>query len=786
MKHSLAEFLMLGAVAISATDAVAQAVTDRGSGGDELGEVIVTAQKRSEKLLDVPITITAATGPQLVSLGVASTRDLAKVTPGFTAAGGYGNSTTFTLRGVGFVDFTIGSLPSVGVYVDQAPLTFPIMANGTLFDLERVEVLKGPQGILFGQNSTAGAINYIVKKPTKAAEAGFRGSFGRFETGELEGYISGPVTDTLSMRFSMLGALSGPWQESYTRDDEIGRTRKLGARLQFQWEPGVNFRSLVTLESWIDRSEPQMTQIFGYNPQVPATVLPELLAVPFPRNPDNRTANWSPDPHQAFLGVTSIPEGQHWHHDDTFHHITVRADWDIAPSTTFTSLTSVARVKVNDLDDIEGSAFSLLTRLTYGSFKTFDQEFRLAGQQDRFNYVIGANAQIAPARENTLADTNDVSTRYFGPYTVNSSSQETNQEHRTFSAFGNVEWHVLDKLNFSTGVRYTHVKHILTDSCIKDVGDGALAGAFGWLSDQITGALGLPSRAATFLPGGCATIGPDFASYVGNLSFSEHNIAWRENLSWMPNDNTQFYGSVSRGYKSGSYLHTAAIFYDQLTQPVKQEQNTAYEVGFKALMLDRTVQMDAAAFYYDLVNKQLMGTFNNPFIGVIPLLANMPKSRAFGFDLALNWIPFAGLTLSAAGNYNDTKILSHLLLPNYMGTIGDVYGHSFNFAPRWSGVADAEYDWRSNGRTLFFGSSGLYNSVTNAELSSASVMRIKAYTTLDLRAGIRVIDDRWEARIWGRNVTNTTYWTAINTIGDTLSRYMGRPATYGVEFSYRF
>lgn len=223
------------------------------------GEIVVTAQKREQRLSDVPISINTASGEELQDLGVSRTDDLAKIAPGFTAArAAQSGSVIYSLRGLGLNDATLGSLPSVSVYSDEASLPFSFMAQGPLLDLERVEVLKGPQGLLFGQNSSAGAINFIANKPTSEFEAGVRASFGRFDTIEAEAYVSGPVSETLSGRLALSGNRSGPWQKSFTRDDEIGDAKRVAGRLQLQWEPAADLRMLLNLNGWIDKSEPQM------------------------------------------------------------------------------------------------------------------------------------------------------------------------------------------------------------------------------------------------------------------------------------------------------------------------------------------------------------------------------------------------------------------------------------------------------------------------------------------------------------------------------------------------
>jgi outer membrane receptor protein involved in Fe transport len=183
-------------------------------------EIVVTANKRQENINKVGLTITAVSGTQLAERKVSSLEDIASLVPGLAYSPSTANTPIFTLRGVGFNESSLGVYPAVSVYIDQAPLSFPVLASHSAYDLERVEVLKGPQGTLFGQNSTGGAINYIAAKPTRTFEAGGDISYGRFNQVEGNAYISGPITDTLRGRISITGLNSDPWQYSVSRGDK--------------------------------------------------------------------------------------------------------------------------------------------------------------------------------------------------------------------------------------------------------------------------------------------------------------------------------------------------------------------------------------------------------------------------------------------------------------------------------------------------------------------------------------------------------------------------------------
>jgi len=186
---------------------------------DTIGEIIVTAQKRSERLSDVPLSITAATGDQLTREGITDVAGLEKIVPGFTYQDSSYGTPIFSIRGVGFYDTSVGVSPAVSIYLDQVPLPYSSMARGVSFDLERVEALKGPQGTLFGQNSTGGAINYIAAKPTKDTTEGFDLDYGRFNSVNMQAFVSGSLAPNLQARIAARYEYRDDWQIGYAPND---------------------------------------------------------------------------------------------------------------------------------------------------------------------------------------------------------------------------------------------------------------------------------------------------------------------------------------------------------------------------------------------------------------------------------------------------------------------------------------------------------------------------------------------------------------------------------------
>lgn len=260
------------------------------------GEIVVTAQRREQALTDVGISVSVIQTDAIAERGVVNAADLSKVVAGFTAADSSLNVPIYTLRGVGFNEGSLGANATVGVYVDEVPLAYPAMTQGALLDLQRVEVLKGPQGTLYGQNSTGGTINYIANKPTDTPEGALAISYARFNTMRGQAAVGGALTETLKARIAADFTLGGNWQRSVTRPgDELGQANRGAARALLNWEPTPALTIDLNLNGWYDKSDTQALALSGFFPQRPANIplLPQVFNSPFaPEDP--RAADWTP------------------------------------------------------------------------------------------------------------------------------------------------------------------------------------------------------------------------------------------------------------------------------------------------------------------------------------------------------------------------------------------------------------------------------------------------------------------------------------------------------------
>lgn len=732
-------------------------------------DIIVTAQKRSQSINDVPLSITAASGDQLRTAGITSTADLAKIVPGLTAQPSPLNTPVYTLRGVGYFEFSLAASPTVAVYTDEVALPFSAMTKAAALDVERVEVLKGPQGTLFGQNTTGGAINYVAAKPTDTFEAGTDISFGRFNTLDTQAFLSGPLTDNLRARLAVRTIQGDDWQKNYTRDDSIGARNEMQGRLLLDWTPTSNLTITVNLNGWIDKSDSQAPQLIGAKPNVPANTALADAINNYPLAPRNaRAADWRPGTKLA--------------HDDYFMQGALRGDLELG-DITLTSITAYERYKTRSAQDFDGSSLVAADVFSSGHINTFSQELRLSGKTDRLIWIVGGNYESDRTLDNNTYLNEDSSTSVVAGLKGTGVDNFSRQNIETKAIFGNLEYEIADGLTAQVGARYTKSDRSFA-GCGKETDPARGFGdIFEFLQTVITPTLPV----IPIGPGQCYTFDSNFRPIITpfEAELNEDNISWRGSLSYKTGNNGLLYATVSKGYKAGSFPTVPAGSTDELL-PVTQESLVAYELGFKQSLFDRALQLTGAAFYYDYRNKQIRGRKINPVFGPLEALVQIPKSRVYGAELTASARPVDGLDLSISATYLDTKIQRFEGF-NTIGVLSDFSGFSFPFSPKWSVVGDAGYSFPLNDRLDgAIGASFTHNSATTASIGNVPQLAIDDYTLVDARVGVRTSDGKWSFDLWGRNIFNEYYWTSANAGTDTYIRFTGRPATYGATLSFRY
>jgi outer membrane receptor protein involved in Fe transport len=807
-------------------------------------EIVVTAQKREESIHEVGMSIQAATGERLHELGITETSELFKVVTGFNSNVTYYGTPIYTIRGVGFQDTSLAAGPTVSVYIDEMPLPFSVMTQGAVLDLQRVEALKGPQGTLFGQNATGGAINYIANKPTPEFEAGVQASYGRFDTADVTGVVSGPISESLRYRVAARAVNSGSWQKSYTRDltlppdpywTDNGRSYRLdsghggqelyNARAALLWEPSDRLSALFTASGFIDEGDSQMPQLFGFAPLNPINTLNPLVA-DYPLAPaNNRAADWGPCVNVSGGSPANVSGDVNLSNrlydncepaarDNDYYATTLRLDYGLNEDLTLTSLTSWQKFTRDQRLESDSTIYQDYESYQTGYLEAFFQELRLAGSiAGSGNWVVGANYEYTSTWDSFLQSygiSTAVPTMVLTATPLGPTNPNNRQTTDTYAIFGNVEYPVMDNVSLQGGLRYTNQKRDYR-GCGNDGGDGTWADISAEIQTVLQIVLGHPVVGGLDVgPGNCGTTGPAPTFHPIASGFTdeldEDNVSWRVGVNWETAPGRLLYANVSQGYKSGSFPTVATSAVIQL-EPATQEDLLAYEVGTKLRLAEGTLQLNAAAFYYDYTDKQILGAIADFVFGSLPALVNVPESHVVGGELALEWYPLDGLRLAPSISYAKSEIDGEFR--NFDPFFGpsnpdtkDFSGEPFPNAPKWQGNMDAQYEWSlANGWIAFVGANLNYQSETKGffydrcEEPGVSCTRtdvpglvgdpdlvINDRALLDLRAGVD--GDGWSVWAWGRNVTDRHYWNQAQHVNDVLVRFTGMPRTYGVTVSF--
>ncbi|NIB40548.1 TonB-dependent receptor [Pseudomaricurvus alkylphenolicus] len=791
-------------------------------GHAQLEEIVVTAQKITQSVNDVGITVNAFTGDTIKDMGVASAEDIAAFTPGLTVSSpGATGVPVYTIRGVGFQDITTTSSSTVGLYFDEVAIPYTVMSRGALFDVERVEVLKGPQGDLYGRNTTAGQINYISKKPTHEFEAGFTASYGRFDVLDFEGFVSGGLTESAQARVAIKSTQSNRgWQQSVSRPgDELGEKDTLGIRTLLSLDLAENASVLLKLHYVDDQSDNQaQTPYDGRQVGLAETGAPYRplndYVLPgganFGQTPpwyslgDNRAADWTNSWTNPVTGEThSLRPGR----DNQLKGFSAKLEWNLG-DITLTSISAYDDFERLETNDVDGGAFSVQENINGTDLEVFSQELRLSSQTDRLLWIAGVYFSKDEADEFYnffMADSifGDGSAAWglptpFAAFPIRRLHTKYQQETESRAVFGHLEYNITEPLRLTLGLRYTEEERDWS-GCTFDAGDMGLSGFW-------NGAIG-----ATLGAGACGTLDDtagaptNIANVIGTADVNDAFHPFKTDIStekWMGKIGLDYavtedfliYGTLATGFKSGGFNGNNSNTTTQL-EPYDPEELTSLELGVKATLLDRTLQLNAAVFHYDYKDKQESERAIT-FVGAIGGLGNVDESEIQGAELDIQWAPVEGLSVNLGAAYLNTEIKKWItpVSGDFDFATGtavnvvtvDASGSGLPQAPEWSYNAMARYEWPV-GEQLVLEVSADINFTDETPDPVREQNSLDDYTLVNARVGISDTEGQWRLLLWSRNLTDEYYYTgAFGGTNGGYVRSVGLPRTYGVSLEYDF
>lgn len=733
-------------------------------------EVVVTAQKRSQSVNDIGVSASAFAGDSLRDYGVDSPVDLGNHTPGLiTVNATSGGTPIFAIRGIGLDDFSANNSSGVGVYTDEVFASSPAYLGGRLFDIERVEVLKGPQGTLYGKNTTGGAINFISNKPTDEFEAYTELSLARHNTRELTAVVSGPLSEGLRGRLAFNGVRGDGWQTDINTGREFGDQDRGILRGLLGFDLGSDGEVLLKAYYSEDKSTPASPHAEGVDIVLGG---PSFSVLNSPRDPSRVT-------------VGDLPVFR----DESGQGLSVKINYAF-DAFDLVSISAWDSYERQVLDNYDGGAHSATDLGQNNNLEQWSQELRFVGDNSEgFNWIAGVNVSREEVDVRDFFDDSILLSDSVAIDGVLNPSEISNrgddqfiadyiQETDSYGLYFHTETDLDNDFKLIAGLRYSYDD--------RSFNGAATNLSFGEL---------LPVTSL-------------------NESHDEEAVTGKIGIDWFVHQDLLLFANVATSYKSGIF-YGGAVVDSSAWSYIGPESVLSYELGFKWTGFDGSMQLNGALFRMDYTDRQSLLTFVSDdfsnLLGVAVVdttLANVPESRTQGFEMDLNWLPMDGLTVQAGLSYLDTEVTEAPTITDLRGinpdpSINDAAilagggfvdalgaplsaGSDLSQAPQWSYNGLLAYEFNvSDGLIVRMQSSYSWVDKQFAQLADSNA-QYGPVRALNARISVEQNDGRWQLSLWGRNLEDKASETYAFTgfAGRTVYRQQG--ATYGLSLRYNF
>jgi outer membrane receptor protein involved in Fe transport len=828
---------VIGALACTTVWATAPALGQQTTQTDEntrtVETIIVTAQKREQSLQDVPIVVTAVSEQLLQDTGVKDIKDLTILTPGLLVTSTSNESiTTARIRGIGTVGDNAGLESSVGVVIDGVYRPRNGVGFGDLGELERIEVLKGPQGTLFGKNTSAGVINVVSKRPTFDFGANVELTVGDYNAREAAASLNVPFAETVAGRLYVAsrqrdGYLDvrpgpGPRNDNEDNDRDFVTTR---GQLLIQASEALDIRFTA---DYTDRNEHCCAA-----PQAILTPTAGVLAVLNALQPNSFRNPADPFDRLAYSNRSTKQSVE-----DKGASMEINWDTPMLGGTTLTSITGWRDWETINGQDADFTTVDILYRNPDGNFgngfEQLTQELRFAGDGDKLSWLVGlfyANEDLE-SRDQLIQGTQFRS--YFtaltgaarspiallpaDAYPANGATRDVyEQESKNWAIFTNNSIRITDALELTLGARYTDESKDLDSSYVNEhggVGCSALRSAPA-LAPLRAAALAGDVNAQTIFGVGCSVTyaDPIFNNVAFAQTLDEDEFSGTAKIAYRFTEDVMSYLSYARGYKAGGFnlyreRNGIPFLANDLTLPngvtlegpevdrdthFDKELVDSYELGVKTQWAGNSLLVNGAVFYQDYQDFQL-----NTFTGLQFIVTSLPQVVSQGVDLDFVWYtPLEQLSLQGGVTYAETTIEDFGTAEQYFRTERE--DDTLSFAPEWSSSLSATFEQPFSASLLFRANLGVkYTSEYNTG-SNLDPRKIQdAMTLLNGRLGIGAQDDKWMVELWGLNLTDEEYYqvafdatlqgssTSPGVSTSTINAFLGAPRTYGLTARFKF
>ena len=718
-------------------------------------EIVVTARRRAENLQDVPVAVSAFGEERISSLQADDLSGLQYATPNFYFDEGDASNAVVYLRGVGQNDSLAFADAGVGVYVDDVFIARSQAAFLELFDVERVEVLRGPQGTLYGRNTIGGAVKFVSRRPTDEVEAYSEVGFGDFDSVVAKGRLSGPISEGLvyakgAFAFSRRDGFNGNLFTGGTDGD----VDNLAGRLGLYFTPNDDVEIDLTLD--LRRERPDTAR----NPSRTTSVagIPDPYGAPTALE----TFSASPDPYQVDVnagGLSNI---------DALG-LTARISWQASDDWVLESITSRRDFEFELNLDTDGTPLKLLDVYLYQDQSQLSQEFR--GTYDAGD-PLGFTGGFYYFHDDdlTFSGVDNLSASIFGfPVTAFglsiASLADTDQITDSSAVFGDFTYELSDRLSVSAGARYT-IENKESSRRFENFFDPTVS----VIQSQP------PFLSGVGTPGVVIRGEEDFEAFTPRVS-----------VSYDVSGDVLLYGSASRGFKSGGFSGRANS--DFGFQPFKPEFVWSYETGLKTSWNDGRLVANAAYFYNDYTDIQVTSFGADPQTGVfVDLFTNAAAATIQGLELEILAVPTDRLTLSASLGLMDAQYDEFDIQVG--GVVTDVSDRDLVNTPEVSGSLAATYDFDLSASltATLHGDISYRDSYAN-EVTDSPNLRQDAYWLSNAFVAVKTRDGRWEARAGIRNIGDETIRVQgfnISAFPGVETAFYGAPRIYDFRLIYRY
>ncbi len=772
--YALALLLALGgALPASAADApapaeeappLASSVPDKAD--TALGKVTVTARRREEDSQKVPTPITVLGGETLEAQRISRVQDLQQVLPSVNVAYIHARQSSVAVRGIGNNPASDGLEGSAGIYLDNVYLGRPGMAVFDLLDIEQLELLRGPQGTLFGKNTTAGVLNISTRAPTFTAERTVEVSGGQDGYFQGRGTVSGPLGETLAGRLSAYRTRDDGYIKNIHDDNYLNGGERQGARGQLLFEPNEDF-SLRWIADYNEEDSSNGSMVV-YGGAERFWQRAALVGASPLRDPQRRKVNINGRQH------VSVHQGGS----------SLEANWNLAGGYRLTSISAYRYWHFTPANDEQLNVSAINDTGVEVHDRQFSQEIRLASPTGgAFDYVVGAYAFRQNLGNKTFTSYGPLADLYLlganlGALNDTYSKANGKIETDSFALFAQGTWHLTERLDFTAGLRGTYEEKNAKVERFAPLGGAAVGGV------------------------GAAVRNGQLGAYdSGDLS--QYNFAPSAllSLSYQFSDDLLGYASLSHGEKSGGVNlavgSAPSAGADSLL--VGPERANDAELGLKSTLFDRRLLLNANLFWTGIHGYQATTLYQAPgSTQLVQVLANAGSVRSRGLEFEATALPLRGLTLNFNGSYNDVTYLSFKDAPcpaevsTRPGAPNscDLTGQRVVGASKWIANLNGEYQWRLDDRFQpYVSASYAYRSAAEGTLDNSDLSKIDGYALVNLAAGLRsdLGDGQLDTSVWLKNAFDKDYYlSAFASINGSYTASVGQPRTLGVSLRYDF